>query len=101
MTSGKGSLIFSPPLGNQFSVLRRQQDKRIISMTLVAVAAAVPVPSHLPTMENTIPDHVNPQYTQVPPPVLQMSQELSEISMIDAFGRGLFLGRRQSSLNST
>ena len=35
--------------------------------------------------EDTIPDHVNPQHTDVPLPVLQMCQELSEISMFDAF----------------
>jgi hypothetical protein len=41
--------------------------------------------------EDTITDHLNPLYTYVPLSVLQMCQELSEISMIDAFGK-----RRQS-----
>jgi hypothetical protein len=40
--------------------------------------------------EDTIPDHITPQYTSVPLPVLQMCQELSEISMIDAFGKRPF-----------
>jgi hypothetical protein len=40
--------------------------------------------------EDTIPDHINPLYTSVPLPVLQMCQELSEISMIDAFGKRPF-----------
>jgi hypothetical protein len=48
--------------------------------------------STIPTMdEDTIPDHINPLYTSVPLSVLQMCQELSKISMIDAFGK-----RRQS-----
>jgi superfamily II DNA helicase RecQ len=55
-------------------------------VTLVVVVVVVQLSSHLPTMDkNTIPDHLNPQYTHVPPPVLQMCQELSEILMINAF----------------
>jgi hypothetical protein len=44
--------------------------------------------------EDTIPDHVNPQYTDVPLQVLQMCQELSEISMFDAFGKRPFPWQR-------
>jgi hypothetical protein len=40
--------------------------------------------------EDTIPHHISPQYTSVPLPVLQMCQELSEILMIDAFGKKPF-----------
>jgi superfamily II DNA helicase RecQ len=40
--------------------------------------------------QDTIPDHINPQYTHVPLPVLKMCQELSEISMVDAFGKRPF-----------
>jgi superfamily II DNA helicase RecQ len=40
--------------------------------------------------EDTIPDHISPHYTSVPLHVLRMCQELSEISMIDAFGKKPF-----------
>jgi hypothetical protein len=57
---------------------------------VVVVAVTVLVPSTIPTMdEDTIPDHINPQYTSVSLSVLQMCQELGEILMIDAFGKRL------------
>jgi hypothetical protein len=37
--------------------------------------------------EDTIPDHIDPQHTHVPRQVLQMCQELSDVSMFDAFGK--------------
>jgi hypothetical protein len=41
--------------------------------------------------EDTIPDHVDPQqHTHVPLQVLQMCQELSKMSMFDAFGKRPF-----------
>jgi hypothetical protein len=40
--------------------------------------------------EDTIPDHVDPQCTHVPLQVLKMCQELSEMSMFDAFGKRPF-----------
>jgi hypothetical protein len=68
-------------------------------MTLVV--AVVVMPSIIPTMdENTTPNHINPQYTHAALSVLQMCQELSEILMIDAFGKRPFPCKRPSSLTS-
>jgi hypothetical protein len=68
----------------------KQQQECVISTTFVVVV--VVVPSTIPNIDkNTIPDHLNPQYTHAPLPVLlQMCQELSEILMIDAFGKSPF-----------
>jgi hypothetical protein len=40
--------------------------------------------------EGTIPDHVDPQRAHVPIPASQLCQELSEMSVIAAFGKRPF-----------
>jgi hypothetical protein len=63
----------------------------LILVVVVVVIAIVVVTSTIPIMDKvTIPNHINPQYTSVPLSVLQMCQELSEIPMIDAFGKRSF-----------
>ena len=44
--------------------------------------------------EDTTPNHVNPQRADAPLQVLQMRQELSEMSMFDAFGKRPFPWQR-------
>jgi hypothetical protein len=44
--------------------------------------------------EDTIPDHIDPQHTHAPRQVLQMCQELSDMSMFDAFGKRPFPWQR-------
>ena len=52
-------------------------------------------PHTKPTMdEDTIPDHIDPQHTHAPRQLLQMCQELSDISMFDAFGKRPFPWQR-------
>jgi hypothetical protein len=68
----------------------QQQQCIVYSMTLIVVVVVV-VPRNVPNMDkNTIPDHINPLYTHMSLPVLQIWQELSEISMIDAYGKSPF-----------
>jgi hypothetical protein len=63
----------------------------VVVVVVVVFIVVIVVPSVIPNMDkDTIPDHINPQYTHVPLPVLQMCQELSKILMIDAFGKRLF-----------
>jgi hypothetical protein len=90
MTPRKGSLNFAHPPGSAIFTANATTTKTRAFLLLTLLSSFL-VPSTVPTMdEDTIPDHISPQYTSVPLPVLQMCQELSEILMVDAFGKKPF-----------
>jgi hypothetical protein len=81
--------IFPPPWSCIF--LHSRHNINQCAFLLLLLPLLLVVPSTISTMDkDTIPDHISPLYTSVPLPVLEMCQELSEISMIDAFGKKPF-----------